>query len=140
MCDELDLGYRPDRFANMGVPRHRYENAHSNASTSVSRSGSEIWEIPFDLNPRNDGRQLLPSGVWGIVPEPPVPRLRRRPRLPNAPSSLQPMLDANGQLALDKNGKIIQDGNITPIGAPFQSARGRPSTRTAPSTRPTRRT
>jgi len=42
----------------------------------------------------------------------------------NAPSSLQPMLDANGQLALDKNGKIIQDGNITPIGAPFQSAPG----------------
>ena len=34
------------------------------------------------------------------------------------------MLDANGQLALDKNGKIIQDGNITPIGAPFQSAPG----------------
>ena len=30
------------------------------------------------------------------------------------------MLDANGQLALDANGKIIQDGNITPIGAPFQ--------------------
>ena len=46
------------------------------------------------------------------------------PVYPNAPSSLQPMLDANGQLALDKNGKIIQDGNITPIGAPFQSAPG----------------
>lgn len=46
------------------------------------------------------------------------------PVYPNAPSSLQPMLDANGQLALDKNGKIIQDGNITPIGAPFQSVPG----------------
>ena len=46
------------------------------------------------------------------------------PVYPNAPSSLQPMLDANGQLALDKNGKIIQDGNITPIGATFQNAPG----------------
>ena len=46
------------------------------------------------------------------------------PVSPNAPSSLQPMPDANGQLALDKNGKIIQDGNLTPIGAPFQSALG----------------
>ena len=46
------------------------------------------------------------------------------PVYPNAPSSLQPVLDANGQLALDANGKIIQDGKITPIGAPFQSAPG----------------
>ena len=46
------------------------------------------------------------------------------PVYPNAPSTLEPVLDAKGQLALDANGKIIQDGNITPIGAPFQSAPG----------------
>jgi len=41
------------------------------------------------------------------------------PVYPNAPSTMQPTLDANGQLALDPTtGKIVHDGNITPIGAP----------------------
>jgi phospholipase C len=39
------------------------------------------------------------------------------PVYPNAPSSLMPTLDSNGQLSLDANGKIIADGKITPIGA-----------------------
>jgi acid phosphatase len=46
------------------------------------------------------------------------------PVYPNAPSSLQPTLDASGQLALDASGKIIQDGKITPIGAPSPVAPG----------------
>jgi phospholipase C len=39
------------------------------------------------------------------------------PVYPNAPSSLQPVLDSNGQLSLNTSGQIIQDGKITPIGA-----------------------
>ena len=38
------------------------------------------------------------------------------PVYPNAPASMQAILDSTGQLKLDANGKIIQDGNITPIG------------------------
>ena len=46
------------------------------------------------------------------------------PVYPNAPTSLLPMLDATGQLALDANGKIVLDGKITPTtvqqtGSPF---------------------
>lgn len=41
----------------------------------------------------------------------------RAPVYPNAPASMQPTLDANGQLVLDAaTGKIVHDGNITPIG------------------------
>jgi acid phosphatase len=44
------------------------------------------------------------------------------PVFPNAdqitPSSL-PVLDANGNLALDANGKIIKDGSVTPVGYGF---------------------
>ena len=48
------------------------------------------------------------------------------PVYPNAPASMQPTLDANGQLALDSTtGKIVHDGNITPIGAPSFSISGR---------------
>jgi acid phosphatase len=40
------------------------------------------------------------------------------PVYPNAPSSLQPVLDSTGQLARDPvTGKIIRDGKITPIGS-----------------------
>ena len=39
------------------------------------------------------------------------------PVYPNAPASMQPTLAADGELALDATGKIIHDGNITPIGA-----------------------
>src|SRR5439155_11090585 len=36
---------------------------------------------------------------------------------PNAPASMQPTLNASGQLALDPvTGKIVNDGNVTPIG------------------------
>jgi phospholipase C len=38
------------------------------------------------------------------------------PVYPNAPGSMQPTLDATGQLALNANGTITHDGNITPIG------------------------
>lgn len=39
------------------------------------------------------------------------------PVYPNAPSTMQATLDASGQLALDPTtGKIVHDGNITPIG------------------------
>jgi acid phosphatase len=39
------------------------------------------------------------------------------PVYPNAPASMQPTLDDSGQLALDPTtGKIVHDGNITPIG------------------------
>jgi phospholipase C len=46
------------------------------------------------------------------------------PVYPNAPTSLMPMLDATGKLALDANGQIIHDGKITPTtqqqaGSPF---------------------
>lgn len=41
----------------------------------------------------------------------------RAPVYPNAPASMQPTLDANGELSLDPvTGKIVHDGNITPIG------------------------
>ncbi|HVH70937.1 MAG TPA: alkaline phosphatase family protein, partial [Candidatus Dormibacteraeota bacterium] len=41
----------------------------------------------------------------------------RAPVYPNAPTGMQATLDANGQLALDATtGKIVHDGNITPIG------------------------
>lgn len=40
------------------------------------------------------------------------------PVYPNAPSSLQPTLDVDGQLQINAvTGKIVHDGNITPIGA-----------------------
>jgi phospholipase C len=40
------------------------------------------------------------------------------PVYPNAPASMQPTLDAHGQLALDPTtGKIVHDGNVTPIGS-----------------------
>ena len=40
------------------------------------------------------------------------------PVYPNAPASMQPTLDATGQLALDSTtGKMVHDGNITPIGS-----------------------
>jgi phospholipase C len=40
------------------------------------------------------------------------------PVYPNAPALLQPILDpTTGQLALNANGKIVQDGKITPIGS-----------------------
>jgi phospholipase C len=39
------------------------------------------------------------------------------PVYPNAPTGMQAVLDANGQLKLDPTtGKIVHDGNITPIG------------------------
>jgi len=39
------------------------------------------------------------------------------PVYPNAPAGMQPTLDATGQLALDPTtGKIVHDGNVTPIG------------------------
>jgi phospholipase C len=39
------------------------------------------------------------------------------PVYPNAPASMQATLDPNGQLSLDPTtGKIVHDGNITPIG------------------------
>jgi phospholipase C len=46
------------------------------------------------------------------------------PVYPNAPTGLLPTLDANGQLALNANGGIIHDGNVTPThtqqaGSPF---------------------
>ena len=41
----------------------------------------------------------------------------RAPVYPNAPAGMQAVLDANGALALNAaNGKIVHDGNITPIG------------------------
>ena len=47
------------------------------------------------------------------------------PVYPNAPASMQPILDASGKLALDSTtGKTIHDGNITPIGAPSFSIPG----------------
>lgn len=47
------------------------------------------------------------------------------PVYPNAPSTMQATLDASGQLALDPTtGKIVHDGNITPIGGvSFSSSR-----------------
>jgi acid phosphatase len=36
------------------------------------------------------------------------------PVYPDAPVGLKPILDANGRLMLDQNGKIIKDGNVTP--------------------------
>jgi phospholipase C len=48
------------------------------------------------------------------------------PVYPNAPASMQPNVDATGQLALDPTtGKIVHDGNITPIGSPSFSIPGR---------------
>jgi phospholipase C len=46
------------------------------------------------------------------------------PVYPNAPTSLEPVLDSAGHLALDANGLIIRDGKITPThqqqaGSPF---------------------
>ncbi|MBV9123563.1 MAG: acid phosphatase [Planctomycetes bacterium] len=41
------------------------------------------------------------------------------PVYPNAPASMQATLTANNQLALDANGKIIHDGNITPINGTY---------------------
>jgi acid phosphatase len=38
------------------------------------------------------------------------------PVYPNAPASMQAVLDSTGQLALNGSGKINHDGNITPIG------------------------
>src|SRR5262252_8187697 len=38
------------------------------------------------------------------------------PVYPNAPASMQPTLDTDGQLLVDSTGKIVHDGNITPIG------------------------
>jgi len=39
------------------------------------------------------------------------------PVYPGAPLSMQAILDSGGQLALDPaTGKIVHDGNITPIG------------------------
>lgn len=38
------------------------------------------------------------------------------PVYPNAPTKMIATLDSTGQLALDANGKVIHDGNITPIG------------------------
>jgi phospholipase C len=38
------------------------------------------------------------------------------PVYPNAPASMVATLDSTGQLALDANGKIVHDGNITPVG------------------------
>jgi len=47
------------------------------------------------------------------------------PVYPNAPASLQPTLDTAGRLALNATtGKIVRDGNVTPIGARFLSATG----------------
>ncbi|HWC17698.1 MAG TPA: acid phosphatase, partial [Terriglobales bacterium] len=46
------------------------------------------------------------------------------PVYPNAPASLQATLDSVGQLALDPTtGKIVHDGNVTPIGKPFFSVK-----------------
>jgi len=43
----------------------------------------------------------------------------RAPVYPNAPASMQPKLDPAGELALDPStGKIVKDGNITPVGGP----------------------
>jgi acid phosphatase len=40
------------------------------------------------------------------------------PVYPNAPATMQPTVDASGELALDPiTGKIVHDGNITPIGS-----------------------
>jgi acid phosphatase len=48
------------------------------------------------------------------------------PVYPNAPANLQATLGADGQLALDPaTGKIVHDGNVTPIGAPSFSVPGR---------------
>jgi acid phosphatase len=38
------------------------------------------------------------------------------PVYPNAPVGMQPFLDADGELTLNATGKIVHDGNITPIG------------------------
>ena len=47
------------------------------------------------------------------------------PVYPNAPASMQATLDTDGQLLVDSTtGKIIHDGNITPIGGPSFSAPG----------------
>lgn len=48
------------------------------------------------------------------------------PVYPKAPASMQPTLDASGQLALNPTtGKIVHDGNITPIGGRSFSIPGR---------------
>ena len=47
------------------------------------------------------------------------------PVYPNAPASMQPMLDSDGQLLVNPTtGKIVHDGNITPIGGPSFSVLG----------------
>ena len=67
----------------------------------------------------HDGRQLLPRRLRRVVPQPPVRWLPpQAPSTPTPPLRLQPTLDATGQLALDSNGKIVHDGNITPVGGP----------------------
>jgi len=47
------------------------------------------------------------------------------PVYPNAPAKMQPTLDTDGQLLVDSStGKIVHDGNITPIGGPSFSVAG----------------
>jgi len=47
------------------------------------------------------------------------------PVYPNAPAGLQATLDSAGQLALNATtGKIVHDGNVTPIGGSFFSVKG----------------
>jgi phospholipase C len=47
------------------------------------------------------------------------------PVYPNAPASMQPKLDTDGQLLVNSvTGKIVHDGNITPIGGPSFSVPG----------------
>jgi phospholipase C len=47
------------------------------------------------------------------------------PAYPNAPASLQATLDTDGQLLINKTtGKIVHDGNVTPIGGPSFSVAG----------------
>jgi phospholipase C len=47
------------------------------------------------------------------------------PVYPNAPASMQPTLDTDGQLLVNSTtGKIVHDGNITPIGGPSFSVSG----------------
>jgi len=47
------------------------------------------------------------------------------PVYPNAPASMQPTLAADGQLLVNPTtGKIVHDGNITPIGGPSFSVAG----------------
>jgi phospholipase C len=47
------------------------------------------------------------------------------PVYPNAPASMQPTLDTDGQLLVNAStGRIVHDGNITPIGGPSFSVPG----------------